>query len=206
MESPDRNRPADNDITDDLSTLFANLLPSRADQVQVFLESAAEALRVPEAGLAREIGITRATLSSWKARQSIPAKHLPWFQLEFVERVVFRRGQEQHAGMRHAGIPAALELFRQTDFDPFGLRPHNLHDRVNMCFDYLEGIACLCLFIQRQVGLEYLVKALDEADGVILTDPVISPVARITTKLLRHLRQKVSQSVSQSTPTLASLN
>ena len=198
MESPDRNRVADNDITDDLSTLFANLLPSRADQVEVFLESAAMALRVPEAGLAREIGITRATLSSWKSRGSIPSKHLPWFQREFVERVVFRRGQERQAGMRHAGIPAALELFRQTEFDPFGIQPHLPDARVNICFDYLEGIACLCLFVQHQIGMDYLVSAVDDIDSVIPRDPVIPAVAKVTTKLLRHLRHKVSQSVSQT--------
>lgn len=179
-------------MEDDLSTLYASLFPSSGDQVALMLASAAVALRVSEAGLAREIGVTRATLSSWKTREALPAKHAEWFRAEFVERVVFRRGQENAAGLMHAGVEGSLQLFRQTDFNPFGLPTDRVASGAAHCARHFEGIVCLTLFVQHMIGVGILVECQGLPDDQ-LENAVLSRVADTVAQLLVQLRHLVPQ-------------
>lgn len=179
-------------MEDELSTLYATIFPSSGDQVALMLTSAAVALRVSEAGLAREIGVTRATLSSWKTREALPAKHADWFRAEFVERVVFRRGQENAAGLLHAGVGGALQLFRQTDFNPFGLPADRGASGAAHCARHFEGIVCLTLFVQHMIGVGILSEC-QELPEDQLEDLVLSRVADSVALLLAQVRHLVPQ-------------
>ena len=131
----------------DLSILFASLLPFDPSDVGPFLFEAAYALGEREADLAREIGVSRATLSGWKKRGAIPPAHLEWFGERFPIEVLQGRNPQQHEGFRHVGLELALALFEMTSFDPFNLPHKGKEDRLAICFRYLGGISRLGLFV-----------------------------------------------------------
>lgn len=139
------------DISDYLSTSFDILKPASSQDAGSFLSDVAFALNVKEAELARHMGVSRATLSGWRARGSVPAPHLEWIAANFVELVVLGRGHGVDGGFRHAGIEYALDLIRRTNFDPFGAGAVGF-DQTRLCATYFEGLAQLSLFVAHRLG------------------------------------------------------
>ena len=137
------------DVANDLSTIVAPLLPRDPADVATFVSDAAFALGETDAGLARLMGVSRATLSSWKNRGSIPAVSLRWFKDEFAAEVLSRF--VPGGDMRHAGIRVALRLLRETDFDPFGVTLEKDMERIEVCYRRMDGLARLGLFILRRM-------------------------------------------------------
>jgi transcriptional regulator with XRE-family HTH domain len=138
----------------DLSRLFASLLPQSGDDVGSFLFDASFALGMREAELATLLGVSRSTLSGWKTRGSIPANYRRWFSEEFAY-VLFSRGfQSQHIGdLRHAGIRIALRVLRSTDFDPFGLEGADKDERLDQSFWFFQGICQFGLFVLKRLPI-----------------------------------------------------
>ena len=136
-----------------LSTLFADWLPRGPDDVTMFLGDAALALGMREADLAREIGVSRATFSGWKARGAIPAAHASWFQQRFLP-LVFATRDHPNFDMLHAGIPAVLHLLQRSNFNPFALSGLDRRSAINICYRYLGRLARIALFIQRRLPLD----------------------------------------------------
>ncbi|MFP5432138.1 MAG: helix-turn-helix domain-containing protein [Alphaproteobacteria bacterium] len=138
-------------MSDELSTSFDLLRPAHAEDTGRFISDVASALNVKEAELARMMGVSRATLSGWRARKSIPEVHLEWVSKHFVELVVLGRGHGIHGGFRHAGIEYALDLLRETKFDPFNLRLEG-SDLTELCARYFEGLVQIALFVAHRLG------------------------------------------------------
>lgn len=141
----------DENNANDLSISFASLLPVGRDQVSMFLTDAAFALGCKEAELASMIGVSRATLSGWKARGSIPEKHSLWFAEEFPKRVIYEFRTVKGEDYRHIGIEVALYLLNLTDFNPFGLSNLDKSELVHKCYWHFGGLARFCYFILHRV-------------------------------------------------------
>lgn len=147
--------------TNNLSISFALLLPSEPDAVADFLAGAAFALGGKEADLARSLGVSRATLSSWKARGMIPATHLRWFSEEFSIEVLSRISPAPGDDFRHAGLPAALHLVRITNFNPFGLVGLSDIDLIEVLASHMGGLVRLAQFVQHRLHMEDPVEELE---------------------------------------------
>ncbi|RQW43879.1 hypothetical protein [Novosphingobium sp. LASN5T] len=106
-----------------------------------------------EADLARSLGVSKATLSGWKARAVIPAVHAKWFAEEFAVAVLSGNQLNKMLDSRHAGIPAVFRVFQQTDFNPFGLEFDNSDQAIDVCEFYFGGLCRLALFIQNRLDL-----------------------------------------------------
>lgn len=145
MESPSSLTPNEHALSaNDLSILFADLLPRSTAEVENFLASAAFAIGGREADLARQMNVSPATLSSWKSRGKIPDNAQGWFaSREFLNLVVFRHRPRSFSS-DHWGIGVALRLFRSTDFQPFGA---SNHDQIVDCVRHFGGICALALFV-----------------------------------------------------------
>lgn len=135
----------------DLSTLFASLLPVGREQVTMFLNDAAFALGGREADLASMIGVSRATLSGWKARGAIPEKHFRWFIDEFPQRVIYEFRTSKAEDYRHVGIEVALHLLEMTEFNPFGLVNLDKSDILHRCYLHFGGLTRFCFFILHRI-------------------------------------------------------
>ena len=148
--------PCVND-TNNLSISFASLLPSTPDEVASYLVGVSFALGGREADLARLLGVSRATLSSWKARGAIPDAYKHWFVEEFPRLVLSSIKPAPGDYYRHAGLPAALQLIRQSEFNPFGIQADDdeLMDRLA---SHMGGLVRLAQFIQNRLPLEVVVK------------------------------------------------
>lgn len=149
METPsESSRPTNVDNANDLSNSFAFIVPSGGPELGDFISLAAFALGGREADLARELGVSRATLSSWKARGALPPKYRKWFEEEFPVRVLSSRGSMAGDDFRHAGIDATLCLLHLTDFNPFCLSGLNNQERYALCSNYFGGLVRLSHFVQ----------------------------------------------------------
>lgn len=147
--------PPNADNANDLSRLFASLLPRNGDDVGSFLFDASLALGMREAELATLLGVSRSTLSGWKARGSIPANYRRWFSEEFAY-VLFSRGfQSLHvADLRHIGIRVALRVLRSTDFDPFGFQGLSEDDQLDRSYWFFQGICQLGHFVLKRLPID----------------------------------------------------
>lgn len=141
------------DNANDLSILFASLMPRSGEDVGAFLFDAALALGMREAELASLLGVSRSTLSGWKTRGSIPANYRRWFSEEFVY-VLFSRGfQSQHvADLRHLGIRVALGVLLATDFDPFGFGGLAEDEQLDQSYWFFQGICQLGHFVLKRLA------------------------------------------------------
>ncbi len=131
-----------------LSTCFAELLPRDAGEVGQFIPAAAFAIDATEANLARFMGVSHATLSSWKARGRLSQEAQAWFSSsEFLSQIVMlqRRGLPREAW----GLRPALEILRETSFRPFA---SGEPDQLPMCANFFGGIAALALFVAHCVA------------------------------------------------------
>ncbi len=174
----------------DLSTSFARLLPKSADDVADFLYAAGVALAQREADLARTLRVSRATVSSWKARGAIPPTHLDWFSNEFAYAVLTAPPAPQF-DLRHAGVRIAIRLIQQSAFNPFGLRGLSDSEAADICAAYLGGLARLGLFVAWRLGVS------DTDDPEQPTIDTLGAIARsIAPRMMFHT--SVSQEVSQS--------
>src|SRR3546814_15938756 len=81
-----------------------------------------------EADLARYMGVSRPTLSSWKTRGAIPESHTTWFFAEFPYAVLSNTAPAPGDDLRHAGLIHVLHLLKATSFQPFVL-PQDQFDR-----------------------------------------------------------------------------
>lgn len=148
-------RPANADNANDLSRLFASLMPRNGEDVGAFLFDAALALGMREAELASLLGVSRSTLSGWKSRGSIPATYNRWFKEEFVYLLFSRGFQGQHVeDLRHIGIRIALRVLRSTDFDPFGCEGLDQDERLNQCFWFFQAICQFGHFVLKRLALD----------------------------------------------------
>lgn len=134
--------------------MFAPLLPSDGDEVAQFLADVAQALGMREAELASLLGVSRSTLSGWKARGSIPANYSRWFTEEFCY-VLFSQGFRVQRGedLRHVGIRVALRVLRTTDFNPFGIDQLAPEDRFDLSFWHFQGMCQLSHFVMKRLPL-----------------------------------------------------
>jgi len=120
----------------------------------MFLTGAAFALGGRESDLARVLGVSRATLSSWKARGAIPEAHLRWFSEEFVPAVLSRIAPAPGEDFRNAGVPVALHLARITDFNPFGLVGMPQIDLIDIFALHMGGLVRMGHFVLQRVTLK----------------------------------------------------
>lgn len=122
-----------------------------------FLSDAAQALGMREAELASLLGVSRSTLSGWKARGSIPANYRRWFEVEFCY-VLFSRGfQSQHVeDLRHIGIRVALRALQATDFNPFGFDKLEVEERFDLSYWFFQGMCQLGHFVLLRLPLSAL--------------------------------------------------
>lgn len=132
-------------MTVELSTYASFIAPATADDVPAFIAAAAFAVGKSESELAKFMGVSRAAVSNWKVRKTLPDQHLKWFQSpEFVEAVLIVNS----AGTiitQHAGIPIVLRLCRQTGFAPFG---KGGEPQMRAITRYFGGLCALALFVQ----------------------------------------------------------
>lgn len=136
----------------DLSISFASILPSGPDEVASFLFGAAFAIGGREADLARALGVSRATLSSWKARGAIPEQHRQWFLDQFPILVLSSKKPAPGDDFRQTGLPAALHLIRGSKFNPFGLSGLDDAELLETLADHMGGLVRLAQFIQLQLS------------------------------------------------------
>lgn len=128
----------------DLSISFARLLPDEGGDVDAFIAAAANALDVREAALARDMGVSQATLSSWKSRGRLAESARQWFtSREFLNGIVFRQKAGRLSNGQH-GIGFVLRLLKRSDFHPFG--PSET-DQIVDCTRYFSGMAALAQFV-----------------------------------------------------------
>lgn len=131
-------------MTIELSAYASFIVPVNADDVPAFIGSAAHALDRSESELAKLMGVTRAAVSNWKVRKTLPEQHLKWLQSpEFVEAVLMLNS----AGTiktQHPGIPVVLRLCRQTGFAPFGKTGVPQFEAISRHF---VGLCVLALFL-----------------------------------------------------------
>jgi hypothetical protein len=130
--------------TNNLSTLLA-AWASR--DVGGLISSAAFALGGREADLARAMGVSRATLSSWKARGAIPSPQMAWLVERLPAEVLRRIAPAPGDDFRHAGVSTALHLLRMTEFNPFDLRGLSIADLVEVSAVHMGGFVRLGHFI-----------------------------------------------------------
>src|SRR3546814_395475 len=134
-----------------LSIWFAQHWPEGEAEVTAFLSSAAKALGGREADLARYMGVSRPTLSSWKTRGAIPESHTTWFFDEFPYAVLSNTAPAPGDDLRHAGLIPVLHLLKATSFNPFGLPQEQLEDAaVELIQRHLPGLARLALFVSSE--------------------------------------------------------
>ena len=155
-----------------------------------FLASAAFAIGGREADLARELGVSRATLSGWKARGHIPEKYRDWFVIDLPVTVLANRGNGVGSDFRNAGVPASLQLLRRTNFNPFGIVGLSDQELVEIAGIYLGGLVRLSHFVQME-----LPNSVDYAAQGTLYDQVAQIVGEAARRAAPRLlpRHAVSQ-------------
>ena len=181
----------DVDNANSLST-FAKCV-SEDDAARLIFD-AAFALGKSEAELARLIGVSRATLSSWKARGAIPASRRTWFEEEFPIAVLGNIAPSPYDDFRHAGMESALKLLDETDFNPFGLRSVSRTDLIQIAATHFGGLVRLSQFVDHRA---FVFPLLSGADPLASTVWVMKDVASYAAHRLFPTSQ-VSQRVSQS--------
>lgn len=139
----------------DLSTAFAELLPRSASDVSSFLFEAAYALGEREADLARLLGVTHPTLSTWKRRGAIPDQHIAWFNTQFVRSVFRTNAPKQQNDFHNIGVEVALTIYRQTDFDPFQAFYDDNLKRIEQCFRLIGPFSRLGLFVLHRLERDF---------------------------------------------------
>lgn len=155
-------------MTVELSTYASFIAPVNGDDVPAFIGSAAYALDRSESGLAKLMGVTRAAVSNWKVRKTLPEQHLKWFQSpEFVEAVLMLNSVGT-VKTQHPGIPVILRLCKQTEFAPFGKADAPQFEAISRHF---VGLCALALFLLMRChliddrGQEVPIADRIEADG-----------------------------------------
>lgn len=161
--TPERNR--DEEYVDAallLSNCFAELLPQFPEDVSFFLSEVALALDEREADLSRLLGVSHATLSSWKRRGSIPEPHLVWFGKSFVPAILRRIEMRRVTPFHEDSLQVALAVLKQTNFDVF----YTLHDsdayRVSNASRLLVPLSRLGLFVRNRLNMERNGQPIDE--------------------------------------------
>lgn len=128
------------------------LFTEPGEDVGHFLFTVAFALGMKEAELARLLGVSRATLSSWKARGAIPPVHQPWFETEFVPAVLNSRTPAPGDDFRHAGLPVVLHLLHLSDGNPFGLSSLDRNELIEVTYRHFGSLVRLGQFVLLRVG------------------------------------------------------
>ena len=179
------------DNANTLST-FASAIAD--DPARLLIADAAFALGKSEADLARLLGVSRATLSSWKVRGAIPAQRRKWFEEQFPIIVLGNIGPAPGDDFRHAGLETALKLLDETDFNPFKLSGINRGALVHIASIYLGGLVRLSQFLNHRLMLK---PKLPGEDPQSLTVWVMMATAAAAAEHILPAA-KVSQWVSQS--------
>lgn len=173
--------PLNADNANDLSRLFAPLMPRSAEDVSLFLADASQALGMREAEMASLLGVSRSTLSGWKARGSIPATYRRWFEQEFSF-VLFSRGFQRLHGedLRHIGIRVALRALRNTDFNPFGFEGVSSEEKLKLSFWFFQGTCQLGHFVLQRLPM-----------GEVRAAEMESVAAETLISIMRSLRDRI---------------
>lgn len=136
-------------IVDSLTDVSNCLRPPSGPALALYIEQAAAALGTNEAGLARTIGVSRATVSSWKKRGSLTEPNFVWFKTALPEKIVIYR--------RRGNIPvsvearlAFLDLVRRTEGKPFASPSRPPLDPMVEA-ERIYGIMALAEFIWQRV-------------------------------------------------------
>ena len=128
-------------LSNRLQSAFDCLLPAHGLDVVRFLLDAAFAIDGKEADLARILGINRSTISTWKKRGIIPAKHLRWFQTSLIPAAFANPRRSGHPQWSGPGGQTALAIFDQTDFNPYGRQFADRSAKVQAAYDDMPAIA-----------------------------------------------------------------
>lgn len=129
-----------NALSNKLQHLFDALLPAEGLDVTRFLLDAAWAIDGREADLARIQGVSRSTIATWKKRGIIPAKHLTWFQTSLIPAAMVAPRHRGRIGWYDRGLPIALAILDQTDFNPYGRTFATRADRIEAANDGLYAL------------------------------------------------------------------
>lgn len=127
-------------LSKELQSSFDSLLPARGMDVTRFLLEAAFAIGGSEADLARVQGVSHSTQSTWKKRGIIPAERLCWFQENLVPAALVSPRPRTRMGWYDIGIPIALAIFDQTDFNPYDRTFASRAEQIEASFEAMYGL------------------------------------------------------------------
>ena len=119
LHQPPMDRSA---VVDGLTDLSNCMHPPVGEGLGRYIEQAARALGGNEAHLARLLGVSRATLSSWKRREAMPEGYRLWFASTLPEKiVVYGSGEARLATV--AAREGFLEFITRADLATISRRP-----------------------------------------------------------------------------------
>lgn len=130
----------------ELSTAFAPLMPRSPGEVGLFLGQVAKALGLAQADLARQMGVSAPTLSSWKKRGVIPERYTCWFTQELVP-LLMSGALTRKIHPTKIGTLVALTVLDQTEFDPLGGEYASQDKQIEACASIFPALCNLGDFV-----------------------------------------------------------